>query len=393
MNDYDNNRDCAAKCDKSTISYDRSTIFKHTKRVVVKIGSGVLTRNHGLNTDIIENTSNQIHKLRQNGTEVIIISSGAIASGVKKIGLEKRPDGIPARQAAAAVGQAGLILAWEHAFAKFDSKVAQLLLTREDLSHRRRYLNARNTLNQLLAWNIIPIINENDTVVFEEIKLGDNDNLAAMITLLMDADIMINLTDIDGLYDKDPRVHTDAKLLSSVRTITSDMEDAAGGIPGNLGTGGMLSKVKAAKKLSRAGIPMIIAGGLNPDIITDIVAGKDKGTLFIPGSKHLNSRKCWIAFNLKSQGSIIVDKGAENALVKNGKSLLSIGITNVVDDFCMGSPVDICNANGAIIGRGLVNYPSSDIRKIMGLKSDKILQVLGSKPFDDVIHRDNLVIT
>ncbi|MBF0112298.1 MAG: glutamate 5-kinase [Desulfamplus sp.] len=375
------------------MSYDRATVFKNAKRVVIKIGSGVLTLNNGLNTNIIDKTSYQIDQLRKSGAEVMIISSGAIASGVKKIGLEKRPDGIPARQAAAAVGQAGLILAWEQAFAKFDSKVAQLLLTREDLSHRRRYLNARNTLNQLLAWNIIPIINENDTVVFEEIKLGDNDNLAAMITLLMDADIMINLTDIDGLYDKDPRVYPDAKLLSSVRAITSDMEDAAGGIPGNLGTGGMLSKVKAAKKLSRAGVPMVIAGGLNLNIITDIVAGEDKGTFFIPGSRHLNSRKCWIAFNLKPQGSIIVDKGAEDALVKKGKSLLPIGIINVVDDFCMGSPVDICSSNGAALGRGLVNYSSSDIRKIMGLKSDKIAQVLGSKPFDDVIHRDNLVIT
>lgn len=378
---------------KSTLNYNRATIFEQTKRVVIKIGSGVLTLNNGLNVDVIEKTSRQIAQLRNKGVEIIIISSGAIACGVKKIGLDRRPDGIPARQAAAAVGQAGLILAWEQAFEKFDHKVAQLLLTREDLSHRKRYLNARNTLNQLLAWNIIPIINENDTVVFEEIKLGDNDNLAAMITLLMDADVMINLTDIDGLYDKDPRVHDDAKLLSTVSTITSDMEDAAGGIPGNLGTGGMLSKVKAAKKLSRAGIPMIIAGGLNADIITDIVSGKDKGTLFIPGSKHLNSRKCWIAFNLKSQGSIVVDKGAEEALVKKGKSLLPIGITRVVDEFCMGAPVDICSLEGSIIGRGLVNYASSDILKIMGLKSDKILQVLGSKPFDDVIHRDNLVIT
>ncbi|MBF0202780.1 MAG: glutamate 5-kinase [Desulfamplus sp.] len=376
-----------------TTGNDRASIFKHAKRVVVKIGSGVLTRNHGLNTDVINETSHQIDLLRQNGTQVIIISSGAIASGVKKIGLERRPDGIPARQAAAAVGQAGLILAWENAFSRSGNKVAQLLLTKDDLSHRKRYLNARNTLNQLLAWNIIPIINENDTVVFEEIKLGDNDNLAAMITLLMDADILINLTDIDGLYDKDPRIHPDAVLLSSVHSITSEMEDAAGGIPGNLGTGGMLSKVRAAKKLSKAGIPMIVAGGLNPDIITDIVSGKEKGTFFVPGKKRLNSRKCWIAFNLKSEGSIMVDKGAEDALVKKGKSLLPIGITNVIDDFGMGASVDICSAKGTVIGRGFVNYSSSDIRKIMGLKSDKIGQVLGSKPFDDVIHRDNLAIT
>ena len=372
---------------------DRKSIFKHAKRIVVKIGSGVLTLNHGLNIDVITRTSEQIHALRQNGAEVMIISSGAIATGVKKIGLKKRPDGIPARQAASALGQAGLILEWEHAFSRFDSKVAQLLLTREDLSHRRRYLNARNTLNQLLAWDAIPIINENDTVVFEEIKLGDNDNLAAMITLLMDADILINLTDIDGLYDKDPRVHSDARLLTSVSIITEEMEDAAGGIPGNLGTGGMLSKVTAAKKLTRAGIPMIIAGGLNAEIISDLVAGEEKGTFFIPNAKKMNSRKCWIAFNLKPEGAIVLDHGAEDAVINRGKSILPIGITDVIGDFSMGAPVDIRSAAGNHLGRGLVNYPSSEIQKIMGLKSNKIRQVLGSNPFDDVIHRDNLAVT
>ncbi|SLM29074.1 gamma-glutamate kinase [Desulfamplus magnetovallimortis] len=372
---------------------NRKDLFKHAKRIVVKIGSGVLTLNHGLNTGVITSISDQINHLRQDSVEVVIISSGAIATGVKKIGLERRPDGIPARQAASAVGQAGLILEWEHAFSRYDARVAQLLLTREDLSHRRRYLNARNTLNQLLDWKIIPIINENDTVVFEEIKLGDNDNLAAMITLLMDADILINLTDIDGLYDKDPRVHEDARLLSSVSTITEEMEEAAGGIPGNLGTGGMLSKVTAAKKLTRAGIPMIIAGGLNDGIITDLVQGKDKGTFFIPVNKRMNSRKCWIAFNLKPEGAIVLDHGAQDAVIHRGKSILPIGVTDVIGDFSMGAPVDIQSIEGNHLGRGLVNYPSSEIRKIMGLKSDKIRQVLGSKPFDDVIHRDNLAVT
>jgi len=371
----------------------RENTFKHARRIVVKIGSGVLTLNHGLNIDVITRTSEQIHKLRQGGAEVMVISSGAIATGVKKIGLERRPDGIPARQAASAVGQAGLILAWEHAFSRFDSKVAQLLLTREDLSHRRRYLNARNTLNQLLDWNIIPIINENDTVVFEEIKLGDNDNLAAMITLLMDADILINLTDIDGLYDKDPRVHHDAQLLSTVSSITEDMEDAAGGIPGNLGTGGMLSKVKAAGKLTSAGIPMIVAGGLRPDIITALASGEELGTFFVPVAKKMNSRKCWIAFNLKPEGALILDHGAEDAVINRGKSILPIGISDVIGDFSMGAPVDIRSTEGNHLGRGLANYPSSEIHKIMGLKSDKIRQVLGSKPFDDVIHRDNLAVT
>ena len=372
---------------------NRAHLLKNAHRVVIKIGSGVLTLNHGLNIDIIDTISSHISHMKKHGIEVIIVSSGAIACGVKKIGFDKRPEGIPARQAAAAVGQAGLILAWEHGFSRFDIKVAQLLLTRDDLSHRRRYLNARNTINQLLAWEIIPVINENDTVVIEEIKLGDNDNLAAMITLLMDADILVNLTDIDGLYNKDPRNHSDAILVSEVDRITESMEDAAGGIPGNLGTGGMLSKLKAAKKLMRAGIPMIIAGGLNQDILTEIFEGKERGTYFKPGSKKLNSRKCWIAFNLKAQGSIKLDKGAEDAIIKRGKSILPIGIIDVMEDFCVGAPVDIKSSNGKIIGKGLVNYSSADIYKIKGLKSDRIAQVLGSKPYDDVIHRDNLAVT
>lgn len=375
------------------MTQNKNSLLKQAHRIVIKIGSGVLTRNHGLNTAIIATISRQISHLRRHGIEVIVVSSGAIASGVKKIGFDKRPDGIPARQAAAAVGQAGLILAWEHELSAFDIKVAQLLLTRDDLSHRRRYLNARNTINKLLSWQIIPVINENDTVVIEEIKLGDNDNLAAMITLLMDADILINLTDIDGLYDKDPREDETATLIPQVERITQGMENAAGGIPGNLGTGGMLSKLKAARKLMRAGIPMIIAGGLQQDIIIDLFNGEAKGTYFKPGKKKLNSRKCWIAFNLKAQGTIKLDKGAETAIIQKGKSILPIGITDIMEDFCVGAPVNILSSDGKIIGKGLVNYSSTDMNKIKGLKSDRIAQVLGSKPYDDVIHRDNLAIT
>ncbi|MEA1968509.1 MAG: glutamate 5-kinase [Thermodesulfobacteriota bacterium] len=327
-------------------------LLKFAKRVVVKIGSGVLTENHGLNKNIIQTIADQISILKEKKIEIILVSSGAIAAGVKKIGLDKRPEGIPARQAAAAVGQAGLILAWEQALARDNHKVAQLLLTRDDLSHRRRYLNARNTINRLLSWNIIPVINENDTVVIEEIKLGDNDNLAALITLLMDADLLINLTDIDGLYNKDPRENCDACLISKVTKITKEMEKAAAGIPGNLGTGGMLSKIKAAKKLNRAGIPMIIACGKE----------KNKGTYFIPGQKRLNSRKCWIAFNLKARGTLFLDKGAENAIRNNGKSIFPIGITSVTGDFTVvGAPVEIRTENNTPLGKGLVNYSSADI--------------------------------
>ncbi len=372
---------------------NNTKFFKQATRVVVKIGSGVLTLNHGLNTDIMETIASQISRLWQDGTQIILVSSGAIASGVKKIGFKRRPDGIPARQASAAVGQAGLILTWEKAFSHYGLKVAQLLLTRDDLSHRRRYLNARNTINKLLSWDIIPIINENDTVVIEEIKLGDNDNLAAMITLQMDADILVNLTDIDGLYDKDPRIHEDARLIEEADTITKKMEAAAQGIPGNLGTGGMSSKLKAAKKCSRAGIPMIIAGGLNPNILTDIFSGRPRGTYFIPGRRKFNSRKCWIAFTLKTQGAVILDKGAEEAIISRGKSILPIGITSVEGGFPRGAAVEIRTQDGTPLGKGLVNYASRDIRCIMGIKSTNIVDILGSKPYNDVIHRDNMAIT
>ncbi len=372
---------------------NKQTLLKNARRIVVKIGSGVLTLDDGLNTDIIEAISEQISCLWDNGTEVILISSGAIASGVKKMGFEKRPDGIPARQAAAALGQAGLILAYDRAFSKYNRKVAQILLTKDDLSNRKRYLNARNTINKLLSWKVIPIINENDTVVIEEIKLGDNDNLAAMITLLMDADILINLTDIDGLYDRDPRTDPNASLISEVTEITGKMEEAACGIPGNLGTGGMLSKLKAAKKLSQAHIPMVIAKGLKPAILSDLCSGQAQCTYFIPGSKRLNSRKCWLAFNLSPTGSIILDKGAEEAIVKKGRSILPIGITNVEGNFNMGASVTIKSLEGKTLGKGLTNYSSVDILRIMGHKSDMICEILGSKPYNDVIHRDNLAIT
>ncbi len=366
--------------------------FAHVKRAVIKIGSGVLTKNNGLNTEIIEAFGHQIHLLREKGTEVILVSSGAIAAGVKKMGFDNRPDGIRARQAAAALGQTDLILAWEHAFSRYNSRVAQVLLTRDDLSHRRRYLNSRNTINKLLEWRIIPVINENDTVMVEEIKLGDNDNLGAMMALLMDADILINLTDIDGLYTSDPRVCTDAELIHTVTAVTREMETAASGIPGNLGQGGMLSKVKAAKKLSRAGVPMVVAGGLNEGIITDLFAGREIGTYFLPGKRRLNSRKCWIAYNLKTKGDIRIDDGARKAVVDYGRSLLPIGITSVKGEFRMGDPVLIKDRQGGEIGTGLVNYSTIDICRIMGRKTAEIYGILGQKPFDEVVHADNLAI-
>jgi glutamate 5-kinase len=371
---------------------DRKLNIKQTKRVVVKVGSNVLTEDHGLNLKAIRSITRQICKLRDECVEVILVSSGAMASGVKKMGLGKRPDEIPKRQAVAAVGQTGLMNAYEKAFERYQNKVAQILLTHEDLSNRRRYLNARNTLNTLLAWDVVPIINENDTVSVEEIKLGDNDNLAAMITLMMGADALINLTDIDGLHTKDPRRYSDASLISTVSSISKATEKFAGNIPGALGTGGMLSKIKAAKKVTSAGVPMVIANGLKPNILTKLIAGNKQGTYFVPRAQRLAGRKCWIAFSLKPQGSITIDDGAAAAILKKGKSLLPSGIVSVDDDFGVGAPVEFKNLNNVILGAGLVNYSAVEIRQIKGLKSNQIKDILGHKSYDEVIHRDNLAL-
>ena len=367
--------------------------FNGAKRVVVKVGSNVLTADHGLNLKAMRSIARQVGKLIQTGLEVILVSSGAMASGVKKIGLSARPDELPKRQAVAAVGQAGLMMEYEKAFGRHNLKVAQILLTSEDLSNRKRYLNARNTLNTLLAWRVVPIINENDTVWVEEIKLGDNDNLAAMITLLMDADLLINLTDIDGLFNRDPRVYPDAELITTVTRINQDTEKYAGEIPGALGTGGMTSKIKAAKKVNSAGVPMVIARGDRPNILLKLFSGQKHGTFFIPQKQRLTSRKCWIAYSLKPKGIITIDEGAVKAILKNGKSLLPSGIVAVENDFGIGAAVEFQNQRNESLGIGLVNYSSNDINKIKGLKSSRIKQVLGHKSYDEVIHRDNLAIT
>jgi len=372
---------------------NRKSIFNNAKRLVVKVGSNVLTEDHGLNLKAIRSISRQICRLIDSGLEVILISSGAMASGVKKVGLDKRPDEIPKRQAIAAVGQAGLIMEYEKAFARYHKKVAQILLTGDDLNNRRRYLNARNTLCMLLSWKVVPIINENDTVMIDEIQFGDNDNLAAMITLLMDADILVNLTDIDGLYTKNPRKYPDAELIPLVSTIRENIVKVAGDIPGPLGTGGMLSKINAARKVTASGIPMVIANGGKPDILLKLFSGKEFGTFFVSKKKKLKSRKCWIAFTLKPKGAIRIDDGAAAAILNRGKSLLPSGIVHVEGEFNVGAPVEFKTGDNETLGTGLVNYSSADIRKIMGLKSSQIKKILGHKPYDDVIHRDNLAIT
>lgn len=365
----------------------------NSKRIVIKIGSNVLTGENGLNTDVISSVSRQVNTLLESGREVILVSSGAMAAGLKKMGLKKRPVAIRERQAVAAVGQTRLIMEYDKAFSVYGRIVSQLLLTADDLGQRNRYLNARNTLNTLLSYKIIPVINENDTVSVEEIAFGDNDNLSAMTAMLMDADLLINLTDIDGVYTKDPRQFNDAKHIEIINSITKEIEETAGELPGALGTGGMKSKINAASKVMLYGIPMIIACGLEPSIIDDIFSLKAKATFFVPLGEKIKSRKSWLAFNIKVKGALVVDDGAGKALIQKGKSLLATGITRVDDEFQMGEAVKILDKSGVEIGTGLVNYSSADIRKISGRHTCEIKTALGYKPYDEVIHRDNLVVT
>ncbi len=372
-------------------SFYRTKYLSSVKRIVVKVGSGVITGSSGLNLEIMHNLASNICWLWEKGIEVVLVSSGAIAAGMKKLGFSKRPASLSAQQAIAAVGQSDLMLFYERVFSQFQKKVAQILLTKEDISHRQRYLNARNTIFTLLSWQIQPIINENDTVTVDEIKFGDNDNLSALVTKLTGSELLINLTNIDGLFDKDPRVHKDAKLIKVVENVTKDLLKRAGNIPSILGTGGMLSKVKAAHQLAIGGIPTIIANGLKRDIIKKIFSGEEEGTLFIPQESGLSCKRHWIAFAKAPKGSLIIDRGAEKAIMENGKSLLSAGIKEVKGNFNRGDAVIILSEDKKELAIGIVNYSSADIEKIRGLKSSDIEKVLKFKYADEVIHRDNMV--
>lgn len=371
---------------------NRNVCFESAQRIVVKVGSNLLTKDSGLNVEFVQSISRQICRLIEGGLQVVLVSSGSMAAGLRKLGLTKRPEEIPKRQAVSAVGQASLIMEYEKAFEAYGKKVAQVLLTSDGLYQRKRYLNARNTVHTLLSWHIVPIINENDTVSIDEIKFGDNDTLSAMIALLVNADVLINLTDIDGLYNKDPRTNADAELIPVVSTIKKDIERYASEIPGELGTGGMMTKIRAARKVNTAGIPMIIAKGTRPDILLRLLEGECHGTFFAPKSQKMTNRKCWIGFTTKPKGVIRIDDGAVRAITQNGKSLLPAGIVGVIGEFGAGSPVEFINGGGDVLGTGLVNYGAEDIRKIMGLRTSEIKRRLGEKPYDEVIHRDNLTV-
>lgn len=371
---------------------EREEILRSVRRAVVKVGSGVLTGKNGLNTRIINNLTADICELKEEGKEIILVSSGAIASGLKKIGMGERPKSISKQQAIAAIGQSSLMMAYERAFARHGQKVAQILVTRDDLNHRERYLNARNTIFTLLSWNVVPIINENDTVVVDEIKFGDNDNLSAMVTNLTEAFLLISLTDMDGLFDKDPRTHKDARIIKVVEKVTRRVLRYGNSIPGFLGRGGMASKIKAAQKVTLGGVPMIIANGFKKHILKRIFQGEEEGTLFLPRDISICSRKQWIAFTRSLRGAIVIDEGAARAILKGGKSLLPSGIREVRGRFGVGDSVLLQDKGGDKLAIGMVNYQSEDIRKIMGCRTSEIESRLGFKQEDEVIHRDNLVV-
>ncbi len=371
----------------------RTAIMRNVRRIVVKIGSAVVATDDGLDTNSIARLANQVAALRERGVEVIMVSSGAIAAGSQKVGRCHQLRSIPEKQAAAAVGQPKLFQAWEDVFSTHGLIIGQILLTRDDLSNRRRYLNSRNTLFTLLHWGIIPIINENDTVMVEEIKFGDNDNLSCMIVSLIEAGAYINLSQVDGLYNKDPRTHADARYLHVVPRVTKKVMDMASKDPGAFGRGGMRSKLTAAKKVAMVGVPTVIADGKRENVLLDIMDGEEVGTLFLPEETRLDNRKYWIAFTTKAEGSLLIDDGACWALTERGKSLLPSGIRDVQGNFGIGAKVRLVGPENQEIGVGLVNYPADEIRKIKGCKTGRIQEELGYKFYDEVIHRDNMVIS
>ncbi len=367
--------------------------IKKSKRCVIKIGSALLTNDGtGLNTVGIATWVEQISALRKKGIEVVLVSSGAVAEGMCRLGLTKRPDSLHELQAAAAVGQMGLVQSYESEFQKYDLHTAQILLTHDDLSNRQRYLNARNTVRTLLGLGVIPVINENDTVVTDEIRFGDNDTLAALVANLVEADYLIILTDQNGLFDRNPREHSDAKLISEASANDNSLMAMAEGGAGTYGRGGMATKVSAAKLASRSGVSTLIAAGNEKNVIQRLFSGEELGTLLYAEQTPVAARKQWLAGHLQVHGKLTLDDGAVKKLCDSGSSLLAVGVTSVKGEFSRGEMVSCISPSGDEIARGLVNYSSTEIEKIKGQTSEKIEALLGYIDDAELIHRDNLVI-
>lgn len=374
--------------------FNRKKFLSGVKRVVIKIGSSVLTDSEGgIIPRRFGQIAAQIVELQKKGIEVIVVSSGAIASGMKKLNLKKKPPEIHVKQAIAACGQNLLMWNYEKAFSKFDVNVAQMLLTHDGLSNRKRFLNAKKTIHKLLEMKVLPIVNENDSVSVEEIKIGDNDNLASLVTSLTQSDLMILLTNIGGIYRDYSYGGDKARLIPVVEVIDHDLEKLASGPAGNTTTGGMITKIEAARKTSAFGVPSIIADGGIKNVLLKIFAGEATGTFVLPSKDKLSARKHWIVFNLQTLGDIVVDEGAKAALVKKGKSLLPSGIKEIKGKFDIGDPVLCRDEKGREIAKGIASYASGEIKKIAGAKTSEIESILGYKYSDEVIHRDDLVIT
>lgn len=363
------------------------------KRLVVKVGSAVLSKGDiALHQATLERICRELVQLRNAGRQVVLVSSGAILAGMGRLGLTERPGSIPLKQATAAVGQSLLMRHYEEACAPYGQKLGQLLLTQEDFRSRQRYLNARNTLFALLHLGVLPIINENDTVAVEEIKFGDNDHLSALVATLLGADLLIILTDLDGLYTTDPRKDPGAKLIHEVSRRSAGLHFWADESGTGLGTGGMATKVAAARRAAASGIPAVIANGLVEGVLERIVGGEAVGTVFRASGSRMRSRKRWLAFATERKGRILVDAGAKEALIRHGKSLLPSGVISVDGGFEGGDVVSLCDIDGVEFARGVANYDAEQVQRIKGVRSHQIEETLGVKPFDEIVHRDNLVI-
>ncbi|MFQ5829014.1 MAG: glutamate 5-kinase [Candidatus Methylomirabilia bacterium] len=363
------------------------------RRLVVKVGSGLIASpDAGLDPRSIQRLSDELAWAVSGGRQVVLVSSGAIAAGMARLGLKERPRTIPEKQATAAVGQSSLMWHYEQALAAAGLKVGQVLLTQEDISQRTRYLNARNTLLSLLAYGVLPIVNENDTVAVDEIKVGDNDNLSALVAHLVDADLLVILTDVEGLYAGDPRQDPEARPIETVEVVTDQIRRLAWDNERSVSVGGMSTKLEAAEKSIASGIPMVIASGMRPGVLERLLVGEAVGTLFLPRADRLAARKRWIAFAVPPQGRLTVDTGAQRALVKQGRSLLPSGLVEVDGDFQAGEVVALAGADGKEFGRGLVSYDAEELKRIRGARTTAVEEILGYKRLDEVIHRDNLVL-
>ncbi len=363
--------------------------LKTAKRIVVKIGTSTLTYSNGqLNLHRIDHLVRVLSDIANQGREVIFVSSGATATGMGRLGLSERPKEMGKKQALAAIGQGVLMHIYEKFFSEYGKTTAQVLLTKEVAVRHHQYQNARNTL---MAMGVIPIINENDAIAVDEFKIGDNDNLSAIVATIVDADLLIILSDIDGLYTDNPQKNPDAELIYEVSEITPDIEAIAGGAGSGLGTGGMSTKIEAGKVAVNAGVNMVISSGAQPDIMLDILEGKKAGTFFPARESHLRVRKSWLAFGKRIEGELIVDEGCVKAM-NNDSSLLAIGITNLEGDFQAGATLRVLSPGLKEIARGITNYSSTDLRKILGHHTSEFPKLIEGKIHEEVIHRDNMVI-